>query len=61
MLNLILELLLHNPKLYTNFKHWIHNYNKNMKQFYMNTNRTCALTLIWGEEPRPLIQCKQNK
>jgi hypothetical protein len=61
MLNLILELFLHNPKLCINYKHWIHNCNKNMIQFYISTNKTCVLNLIWGEEPQPLIKCKQNK
>ncbi len=60
MLNLILELFLHNTKLCTNYKHWIHNCNKNMKQFYICINQTCALNL-WGEETQPLIKCKQNK
>jgi len=51
---------LHNIKLCENYKHWIHNCNKNMKQFYISNNRTCALNL-WGEETQPLIKCKQNK
>ncbi len=50
-----------NPKLCINYKHWIHNCNKNMIQFYISTNKTCALNLIWGEEPQPLIKCKQTK
>jgi len=32
-----------------------------MKQFYISTNKTYALNLSWGEEPQPLIKCKQNK
>jgi hypothetical protein len=61
MLNLILGLFVHNPKLCINNKHWIHNCNKNMIQFHISTNKTCALNLILGEEPQPLIKCKQNK
>jgi hypothetical protein len=51
MLNLILELLLHNPKLCIDYKHWIHHCNKTMKQFYINTNKTCVLNLIGGGDP----------
>jgi hypothetical protein len=61
MLDLILELFLGNPKLCTNYKHWINNFHKNMKQFYISTNKTCVLNLIWGWELQPLIKCKQNK
>jgi hypothetical protein len=43
MLNLILELFLHNPKLCIDYQHWIHNYNK-----------TCVLNLIWGVGPQPM-------
>jgi hypothetical protein len=32
-----------------------------MVQFYISTNKTCALNLIWGKEPQPLIKCKQDK
>jgi hypothetical protein len=49
MLNLILKLFLHDPSSCIDYKHWIHNCNKNMKQFYVNTNKTCVLNLIWGE------------
>ncbi len=45
MLNLILELFLHNTKLHIDYKHWIHNCNENMKQFYININKICALNL----------------
>jgi hypothetical protein len=48
MLNLILELFLHNPELCIDYKHWIHHCNKTMKQFYISTNKTCVLNLIWG-------------
>jgi hypothetical protein len=61
MSNLKLELFLDNPKLCRNYKQWINNCNKNMKQFYINTNKTCVLNLIWGWKPQPLIKCKQNK
>ncbi len=44
-----MKLFLHDPRLCTNYKHWIHNCSKNLKQFYVNTNKTCALNLIWGE------------
>jgi len=49
---LILKLFLHNPKLYTYYKHWILNCNKTMKQFYISTNKTCALNLIVGGGPQ---------
>jgi len=45
MLNLILELFLHNTKLHIDYKHWIHNCNENMKQFYISINKICALNL----------------
>jgi hypothetical protein len=48
MLNLILELFWHKPKSCINYKHWIHHCNKTMKQFYINTNRTCVLNLMGG-------------
>jgi hypothetical protein len=48
MLNLFLKLFSHNPKLCTNYKHWIHNHNKKIKQFYININRASTLNLIWG-------------
>jgi hypothetical protein len=60
MLNLILELFLHNTKLCTDYKHWIHTCNENMKQFCISINKTCDLNL-WGEETQPLIKFKQNK
>ncbi len=56
-----MELFLDNFKLCINYKHGICDYNKNMKQLYISTNKICALNLIWGEEPPPLIKCKQNK
>jgi hypothetical protein len=61
MLNLIFGIILHNPKLCKNYKYWIHNCHKKMKQFYITTNKTCALNLIWEEEPQLLIKGKQNK
>jgi hypothetical protein len=48
MSNLILELFLHNLKLCIDYQHWIHNYNKTIKQFYINTNKTRVLNLIKG-------------
>jgi hypothetical protein len=48
MLNLILELFFHNPKLCINYKHWIHHCNKTMNFLYISTNKTCVLNLIWG-------------
>jgi hypothetical protein len=51
MLNLILELFLHNPKLRTDYQHWIHNYNKTMNFLYISTNKTCVLDLIWRGTP----------
>jgi len=48
MLNLFLKLFSHNPKLCTNYKHWIHNHNKKIKQLYININRASTLNLIWG-------------
>jgi hypothetical protein len=47
MLNLILELFLHNPKLCIDYQHWIHNYNKTINIIYINTNKTCVIYLIW--------------
>ncbi len=52
MLNLILELFLHNPKLCIDYKHWIQHCNKIMKQFYISTNKTCVLNLIGGGGPQ---------
>jgi hypothetical protein len=54
MSNLILELFLHNLKLCIDYQHWIHNYNKTIKQFYINTNKTCVLNPIWGVGPQPM-------
>jgi hypothetical protein len=35
-------------KLCKNYKHWINNCHKNMKQFYISTNKNSVLDLIWG-------------
>jgi hypothetical protein len=44
-------IFLHNPKLCTYYKHWIHNCNKTMKQFYISTNKTYVLNLIGRGTP----------
>jgi hypothetical protein len=31
-----------------------------MKQFYIGTNKTCVLNLIWGWKPQPLINVNKT-
>jgi hypothetical protein len=31
-----------------------------MKQFYISTNKTCVLKLIWGWKPQPLINVNKT-